>query len=189
MTQCLSEAGTKAAVATCGFAPVGLLAELTHRCPLQCPYCSNPIELERTDKELATAQWQDVLRQAAALGVLQLHLSGGEPTARKDLEDILGTAVEVGLYTNLITSGVLLTRERLAGMAKQGLDHVQLSIQDVEPKNADRIAMYDGAMAKKREVAKWVRDLDLPLTINVPVHRQNIARLPEMIDFAVEVGA
>ena len=99
MTKCLSEAGTKAAVATCGFAPVGLLAELTHRCPLQCPYCSNPIELERTDKELTTAQWQDALRQAAALGVLQLHLSGGEPTARKDLEDILGTAVEVGLYT------------------------------------------------------------------------------------------
>lgn len=187
MTTCLSEAGTKAAVATCGFAPVGLLAELTHRCPLQCPYCSNPVNLDRT--EMDTAAWQDVLRQAAALGVLQLHLSGGEPTARKDLEDILTTAVEVGLYTNLITSGVLLTRERLEGMARQGLDHVQLSIQDVEDKSADRIALYDGAMAKKREMAKWVRELGLPLTINVPVHRQNIARLPEMIDFAVEVGA
>ena len=97
-------------------APVGLLAELTHRCPLQCPYCSNPLELERANAELDTAAWQGVLSQAARLGVLQVHLSGGEPTVRRDLEDIVATAAEAGLYTNLITAGVLLTRERLEAL-------------------------------------------------------------------------
>jgi pyrroloquinoline quinone biosynthesis protein E len=174
---------------SCSRAPLGLLAELTHRCPLQCPYCSNPLELERVNRELSTAEWQDVMRQAAALGVLQLHLSGGEPSIRTDLEDILETAVEVGLYTNLITSGVALTRERLERMAKIGIDHVQLSLQDVDAANGDRIAAYKGAFAKKREFAGWVKELGLPLTINVPVHRQNIGNLPAIIDFAVEAGA
>lgn len=173
----------------CARAPVGLLAELTHRCPLQCPYCSNPLELERSNTELTTEQWQSVMRQAAALGVLQVHLSGGEPTARKDLEDIVRTAAEVGLYTNLITAGVLLTRDRLKALADAGLDHVQLSIQDVEPDNADRIAAYKGGAAKKHEVAGWVKDLGLPLTLNAPLHRQNIKSLPRIIDYAVEIGA
>ena len=143
--------------ALCARAPIGMLCELTHRCPLQCPYCSNPTELERVNTELTTAEWQDVMRQAGALGVLQIHLSGGEPTARKDLEDIVKVAAEVGLYTNLITAGVTLTRDRLQKLAELGLDHVQLSIQDVDPENADRIAAYKGGMAKKIEVAKWVR--------------------------------
>jgi pyrroloquinoline quinone biosynthesis protein E len=173
----------------CQRAPVGLLAELTHRCPLQCPYCSNPLELERAGAELDTAAWQNVLRQAARLGVLQLHLSGGEPTVRRDLEDIVATAAEVGLYTNLITAGVLLTRERLQDLAARGLDHVQLSIQDVDPANADRIAHYEGGHAKKCQVAWWVRETGLALTINAPVHRQNLDRLEGIIDFAVAVGA
>jgi pyrroloquinoline quinone biosynthesis protein E len=162
---------------------------LTHRCPLQCPYCSNPLALEGTGTELDTAAWQDVLRQAARLGVLQLHLSGGEPTVRRDLEDIVATAAEVGLYTNLITAGVLLTPARLEGLAARGLEHVQLSIQDVDATNADRIAHYQGGHAKKREVARWVGEIGLALTINAPVHRQNLDRLPEIIDFAVEAGA
>lgn len=174
---------------TCQRAPVGLLAELTHRCPLQCPYCSNPLALEGAGAELDTATWQDVLRQAARLGVLQLHLSGGEPTVRRDLEDIVATAAEVGLYANLITAGVLLSRARLAELAARGLDHVQLSIQDVEPGNADRIAHYAGGHAKKRQVAGWVRELGLALTINAPVHRQNLDRLPDIIEFAAEMGA
>jgi PqqA peptide cyclase len=173
----------------CERAPVGLLAELTHRCPLQCPYCSNPLALEGPGGELTTGEWQDVLRQAAALGVLQLHLSGGEPTVRRDLEEIVATAVEAGLYTNLITAGVLLTRARLEGLAERGLDHVQLSIQDVEAANADRIAHYDGGQVKKRQLARWVGELGLPLTINAPVHRQNLDRLPDIIDFAVQMGA
>lgn len=175
--------------ALCARAPIGMLCELTHKCPLQCPYCSNPVELERANTELTTAEWQDVMRQAAELGVLQIHLSGGEPTARKDLEDIVKVAAEVGLYTNLITAGVTLTRDRMKALADVGLDHVQLSVQDVDAENADRIAAYKGGMAKKIEVAKWVKEFGLPLTINAPIHRQNIHNVPRMIDFAVEMGA
>ena len=169
--------------------PVGLLAELTHRCPLQCPYCSNPLALERVANELPTEVWLDVLAQAAELGVLQLHLSGGEPTVRRDLEEIIAQAAKVGLYSNLITAGVLLTRDRLARLADCGLDHVQVSIQDTEPSNADRIAHYQGGHAKKLQLAQWVRDLGLPLTINAPIHRQNIASLPAYIDLAQQLGA
>lgn len=169
--------------------PLGILAELTYRCPLQCPYCSNPLEMDRVDTELSTGEWRDVMRQAGVLGVLQLHLSGGEPTVREDLEDILEAAVQAGLYTNLITSGVTLTRERLAGLVKIGLHHVQLSIHDIDPANAERISGYQGGAEKKREVARWVKELGLPLTINVVVHRHNIENLPAIIDYAVEAGA
>ena len=169
--------------------PTGLLAELTHRCPLQCPYCSNPIELERANVELTAGEWGDAFRRAAEIGALQLHLSGGEPTVRKDLEEILAFAVDAGLYTNLITSGVTLTRDRLEGLAEIGLDHVQLSIQDVEPDNAERISHYEGGFERKRRVANWTRELGMGLTINAPMHRQNIAHLPQIIDFAVQSGA
>jgi pyrroloquinoline quinone biosynthesis protein E len=169
--------------------PIGLLAELTHRCPLQCPYCSNPLALERVGNELSTQIWLDVLAQAANLGVLQLHLSGGEPTVRRDLEEIVAHAARVGLYCNLITSAVTLTRERLEGLAARGLDHVQISIQGARSDNADRIAHYRDAHRKKLDVARWVRELGLPLTINAPVHRQNIVELPAIIELAVDLGA
>jgi len=177
------------AAQACVRAPVGLLAELTHRCPLQCPYCSNPLELERVSGELPTETWLDVLAQAAELGILQLHLSGGEPTVRRDLEEIVEQAARVGLYSNLITSAVPLTRERLEGLAERGLDHVQISIQDAEAANADRIAHYPQGYARKLEVARWVRALGLPLTINAPIHRQNIHSLPAIIELAVGLGA
>lgn len=173
----------------CATAPEGLLAELTHRCPLQCPYCSNPTELERVDRELDTEEWINVFRQAADMGVLQIHLSGGEPTVRRDLEEIVIKTTEFGLYSNLITAGVTLTRERLERLANCGIDHVQLSIQDIEPKNADRLAAYKRGFEKKVQVAEWVRDFDLPLTINAPIHRQNIANVERIIQFAVDVGA
>ncbi len=193
MSEPIAETSTSSHMAevtsTCARAPVGLLAELTHRCPLQCPYCSNPLDMERVNTELSTAEWVSVMKQAGELGILQIHLSGGEPTARKDLEEIVAAAAAAGLYTNLITAGVLLTRERLEKLRDAGLDHVQLSIQDVDPENADRIAAYKGGSAKKREVARWVRELDMPLTINAPLHRQNIKSLPAIIDYAVEVGA
>jgi pyrroloquinoline quinone biosynthesis protein E len=169
--------------------PVGLLAELTHRCPLQCPYCSNPLALERVAGELTTAQWLDVLAQAADLGVLQLHLSGGEPTVRRDLEAIVAQAAKVGVYSNLITAAVLLTRERLEGLAHLGLDHVQISLQDTDAANADRIAHYKGGHAKKLEAARWVREIGLPLTLNAPIHRQNIDSLPAFIELAERLGA
>ncbi|OBS54499.1 pyrroloquinoline quinone biosynthesis protein PqqE, partial [Methylosinus sp. 3S-1] len=169
--------------------PAGLLAELTHRCPLQCPYCSNPLELERSNAELTAAQWGETFRQAASIGALQLHLSGGEPTIRRDLEEILGYAVEAGLYSNLVTSAVLLTRERLQRLAEIGLDHVQVSVQDVVAESSDRISAFEGGVEKKRDVARWAREFGLGLTINAPIHRQNIDHLPQIIDFAVEVGA
>ena len=112
-----------AAGVSCARAPIGLLAELTHRCPLQCPYCSNPLELDRVNQELTTAECQDVMRQAAELGVLQIHLSGGEPTVRKDLEEIVEVAAKAGLYTNLITAGVTQTRDSLKGLQDLGRDH------------------------------------------------------------------
>src|SRR5437764_12384680 len=129
--------------------PLGLLAELTHRCPLACPYCSNPLALEAREDELDTATWLRVFREAAALGVLQVHLSGGEPGARRDLVDITAGAHAAGLYTNLITSAVGITDKTLGALAEAGLDHVQISIQDSDAASADCIAGYAGAFARK----------------------------------------
>ena len=170
-------------------APVGLLAELTYRCPLACPYCSNPVEVEARGGELDTQSWQRVFSEAAEIGILHAHLSGGEPAARRDLAEIVAHCTKVGLYTNLITSGIGLTRESLQRLADAGLDHVQLSIQDVEAASADHIAGYEGAFARKMDVAKWVREVDLPLTINAVIHRANIERAGRMVEFAVELGA
>jgi len=190
----LSEEGKDSgeiAYEACARAPIGLLAELTHRCPLQCPYCSNPVDLERANTELTTEEWQSVMRQAAALGILQIHLSGGEPTARRDLVEIVKTASQCGLYTNLITAAVLLKREQLEKLKEAGLDHVQISIQDSDarPENADRVGGYKGGSAKKKVVAGWVRKLGLPLTINAPIHRHNVDNVEGIINYAVELGA
>ena len=133
--------------------PLGLLAELTHRCPLGCPYCSNPLKLDPRADELDTATWARVFREAAALGVLQVHLSGGEPGARRDLVEITAAARAAGLYTNLITSAVGVTAKLIRRLADAGLDHVQVSIQDSDEKSADRIAGYEGAYARKRALA------------------------------------
>src|SRR5690606_4008238 len=145
--------------------PMALLAELTHRCPLQCPYCSNPVALEATRHEIDTATWQRVIEEAAALGAMQIHFSGGGPTVRKDLEQLVETARDAGLYSNLITAGVLLDEGRLGRLVEAGLDHVQLSFQDSEAAGAERIGGYAGAQEKKRHVAALVRQAGLPLTI------------------------
>ena len=170
-------------------APLGLLAELTHRCPLGCPYCSNPLALDAPKDELDTAAWARVFREAAALGVLQVHLSGGEPGARRDLVEIAAAAHEAGLYTNLITSAVGLTDATLGRLAEGGLDHVQISIQDSEPDSADHIAGYRGAFARKQALAAAAVRLGLPLTVNMVVHRANIGRIAAMVDLAVSFGA
>jgi len=169
--------------------PLAMLAELTHRCPLQCPYCSNPLELTRRSDELETEEWADVFRQAAALGVLQVHLSGGEPTARKDLPALVAAARDSGLYTNLITAGVLLTRDGLFELAERGLDHVQLSIQDSEATGAERIGHFQGGHARKLACALWVREAGLPLTVNAVVHRQNLDHLEDIIALAHSLDA
>ena len=170
-------------------APLALLVEVTHRCPLQCPYCANPLELDRAREEIDTDTWRRVLGEAAALGVLQVHFSGGEPLARRDLEDLVRHAVGKGLYTNLITSAVTLTAERLERLVAAGIDHVQISFQDVEDAPGDRVAGFAGAQRLKREAAARVRAAGLPLTVNAVMHRQNLARLPEMIQLAVDMGA
>jgi pyrroloquinoline quinone biosynthesis protein E len=171
------------------YKPLGLLAELTHRCPLGCPYCSNPLALDSREQELDTFTWARVFSEAAALGVLQVHLSGGEPGARRDLVEITASAQNAGLYTNLITSGIGIPATRLSELAEAGLDHVQISIQDSAPQSADRIAGYQGAFARKRGLALEVVKLGLPLTINIVVHRANIERIPEMVQLALALGA
>ncbi len=169
--------------------PLALLAELTHRCPLRCPYCSNPLALERAGAELDTVTWQRVLSEAAALGVLQVHFSGGEPLARRDLAVLVGHAAKVGLYGNLITSGIGLDAARMTRLAEAGLEHVQLSLQDVDPAQGDRVAGLPGAQAQKHRTARIVREAGLPLTVNAVVHRQNLDRLGDMIELALALGA
>ncbi|MGA7024599.1 MAG: pyrroloquinoline quinone biosynthesis protein PqqE [Pseudolabrys sp.] len=170
-------------------APLGLLAELTHRCPLGCAYCSNPLALDKRGDELDTATWGRVFGEAAALGVLQVHLSGGEPAARRDLPEIVKAARVAGLYNNLITSAVGLTSQSLAVLADAGLDHVQISIQDSDGISADHIAGYQGGSAQKRAIARDVVKLGLPLTINMVVHRANIGRVESMVELALSLGA
>lgn len=169
--------------------PIGLLAELTHRCPLACPYCSNPLELTARARELSTAEWLRVLEEAAALGVLQLHLSGGEPTLRTDLEAIVARARALELYSNLITAGVGVSERRLEALVAAGLDHVQLSVQDVDPEGCDRIGGFKGSLARKLAFARAVRRLGLPLTLNAVVHRHNLDRLERFVELALELGA
>jgi len=193
--------------------PYALLAEITYRCPLHCPYCSNPIAVEsavlsgqRTARspaapnalrtahvtannaELTTDEWKRVIREAAALGVLQIGFSGGEPLARRDLADLVRAAREANLYTNLITSGIGLDDERVHLLRDAGLDSVQLSFQSDQSDLSDEIA---GARAHQRklDVAAKIRAADIPLSLNFVIHRRNIDRLPEIIDLAETLGA
>jgi pyrroloquinoline quinone biosynthesis protein E len=167
--------------------PYTLVAELTHRCPLACPYCSNPRALVRGDAELTTAEWVRVIGEAADLGVMQMHLTGGEPLARSDLEAIAKAARDRGLYVNLVTSGVPLDRARLERLAPS-LDHVQLSVQDADEASSDRVAGLPSHAAKMR-VAGWVKELGLPLTVNVVLHRANLDRVTEIVAMAERLGA
>jgi pyrroloquinoline quinone biosynthesis protein E len=168
--------------------PTTLLAELTHRCPLHCPYCSNPVELLRADAELATEEWKRVFSEARSLGVLQLGLSGGEPLLRKDLEELAAHARSTGLYTTLVTSGLGLTRVRAERLKQAGLEHIQISIQDSDPKVAEQIAGVR-SVKHKQIAAALVRELGFAFTINVVLHRANLDRIAEIIDLAAELGA
>ncbi len=168
--------------------PTTLLAELTHRCPLHCPYCSNPLDLARASAELATADWARVFSEARALGVLQLGLSGGEPLVRRDLEELVAHARGLGLYTTLVTSGLGFTAERGRRLVEAGLDHVQISFQDSERESAERIAGARSWDAKHRAAAA-VRDLGLAFTVNVVLHRDNLDRVEAIIELAAGLGA
>ncbi len=162
--------------------PLALIAEITHRCPLHCVYCSNPLELAAASTELKTDDWRRVFTEAAQLGVLHLHLTGGEPLARTDLEALITAAHSAKLYTNLITSGLGLSRERLKKLVDSGLDHIQLSFQDFQPDRADWIAGTK-SHAHKIELAAWILEHRIAFTANLVVHRQNLDHLEEMIAF------
>ena len=168
--------------------PTTLLAELTHRCPLHCPYCSNPLEMIRAEGELATDDWKRVFTQARALGVLQLGLSGGEPMVRKDLEELASHARSLGLYSTLVTSGLGLTRARAERLREAGLEHIQVSIQDADTETAERIAGVSSVKQKRAAVAV-AKELGFALSINVVLHRANLDRIGPIIDLAAEMGA
>jgi len=168
--------------------PYTLVAELTYRCPLKCVYCSNPLALEQHRGEIDTATWTRILGEAEALGVVQVNLTGGEPLVRDDLETIVAASRDRQLYTNLITSGVPLTRERLARLKDAGLDAVQISLQDTTPARSQDIAGVD-RFADKLDAVSWTRELGLPLTLNVVLHRDNVDRAAEFITWAEHLGA
>ena len=183
-----SPAAQRAPVAPVLGEPTTLLAELTYRCPLHCPYCSNPLEMSRAEAELSTDDWKRVFTQARDLGVLQLGLSGGEPLVRKDLEELVAHARQEGLYTTLVTSGLGLTRRRAERLKAAGIDHIQISFQDTDQANADRIAGIKLGR-QKQEAASLVKELGLAFSVNVVLHRGNLDRLAEIIAFAAEAGA
>ncbi|MBO0870828.1 MAG: pyrroloquinoline quinone biosynthesis protein PqqE, partial [Micromonosporaceae bacterium] len=169
-------------------APLGLLAELTYRCPLHCAYCANPLNLTDYRDELSTADWIRVLGQARDLGVLQVHFSGGEPLLRPDLPELVDHAHQLGMYVNLVTSGIPLSAGSLSSLVDAGLDHFQLSIQDDRASAADSMAGMP-AHARKLAVAAQVREYGLPLTINAVLHRGNIERLAGLTELAVTLRA
>lgn len=170
--------------------PYSLVAELTYRCPLRCPYCSNPTNCgnEAYRAELTTEEWSRVFAEAGALGVLQLGLTGGEPLARRDLPELVAAAAGHGLYTTLVTAALTLNRRRAEQLQEAGLDHVQISFQDSNPTNSDRIA-GTRSWDRKVEAARLVRKLDFPLTINVVLHRQNWDNIAEILALAESLGA
>ena len=170
-------------------APIGLLVELTHRCPLGCPYCSNPLALERPGTELDGETWKRVFSEAAALGALHVHLSGGEPTARRDIVELTRHASRSGLYTNLITSGIGVSEKLTGDLAEAGLDHAQLSFQGADKETNDRLGHYAGSWERKRGFASYVIKAGMPLTINAVIHRANLHQVGAFIELAVELGA
>ncbi|MGD1873316.1 MAG: pyrroloquinoline quinone biosynthesis protein PqqE [Mastigocoleus sp.] len=170
--------------------PLTLIAELTHRCPLRCPYCSNPLNYSEINKnqELPTQHWLDAINQAAKLGILQLGFTGGEPLLRKDLEVMVETAASTGMYTSLITAGTILTPQRAAKLKDCGLDHIQISIQDSQAAQSDYIAGVV-SFEQKLTAAKLVKKLGFPLTINVVLHRHNLDRIADIIELCKTLQA
>jgi pyrroloquinoline quinone biosynthesis protein E len=164
------------------FSPLAVIAEVTHRCPLHCVYCSNPTQLTAASDELSTAEWISVFRQAGKLGMLHAHFTGGEPLARADLTELIAAARAAGLYTNLITSGIGLNEQRLQMLVDAGLDHIQVSFQDSREEAANWIGGAK-AHAHKIELSHAIRRHKIAFTVNLVVHRQNLDHLEEMIAF------
>jgi PqqA peptide cyclase len=167
--------------------PLALIAEVTHRCPLHCVYCSNPLELAGAAAELSTDEWTSVFQQCGKLGMLHAHFTGGEPLARTDLTELISAARAAGLYTNLITSGIGLNEQRLQTLVSAGLDHIQISFQDSREEAANWIAGAK-AHAHKIELSRAIRRHKVAFTVNLVVHRQNLDHLEEMIAFIEQLN-
>jgi pyrroloquinoline quinone biosynthesis protein E len=163
--------------------PLALIAELTHRCPLHCVYCSNPLEMTNRAEELPTEVWSRVFQEAAKLGVLQADFTGGEPLARPDILELIRAARTAGLYVNLITSGMPLDKARLAKLVEAGLDHLQLSFQGANPETAEEISGTK-SHAQKLHVLEWLTKIRLAVTLNFVIHRRNIDQIEEMLQIA-----
>lgn len=169
--------------------PLWLLAELTYRCPLQCPYCSNPLDFSSQENELTTAQWIEVFRQAREMGSVQLGFSGGEPLLRKDLPELISAARELGFYTNLITSGIGLSEKKLHTFADAGLDHIQISFQASDPALNAALAGNEKAFHQKLAMAKAVKALGYPMVLNFVLHRHNIDQIDQIIALSLQLEA
>lgn len=169
--------------------PLWLLAELTYRCPLQCPYCSNPLDFSQHENELTTEQWIEVFRQARAMGSVQLGFSGGEPLTRKDLPELIAAACDLGFYTNLITSGIGLTAKKLDSFAQAGLDHIQISFQASDETLNAALAGSQKAFQHKLEMAQAVKAHGYPMVLNFVLHRHNIDQIDEIIALCIALEA
>ncbi len=169
--------------------PLWLLAELTYRCPLQCPYCSNPLDFAQQEKELTTAQWIEVFKQARAMGAVQIGFSGGEPLVRKDLPELIKAARDLGFYTNLITSGIGLTQKKIDAFAEAGLDHIQISFQASDEVLNAALAGSKKAFQQKLEMARAVKAHGYPMVLNFVLHRHNIDQIDRIIELCIELEA
>ncbi len=168
--------------------PLWLLAELTYRCPLQCPYCSNPVEIAKYQNELSTEDWVRVMQQARKMGATQLGFSGGEPLVRQDLEELIQEARHLGYYTNLITSGVGMDEKRVKRFKDAGLDHIQISFQASD----EELNNYLGgtkSFQHKKEMARVVKEYEYPMVLNIVIHRKNIDQIRDILDMTVELKA
>ncbi|WP_151812115.1 pyrroloquinoline quinone biosynthesis protein PqqE [Acinetobacter bereziniae] len=169
--------------------PLWLLAELTYRCPLQCPYCSNPLDYTQHKNELTTQQWCDVFDQARQLGAVQLGFSGGEPLVRQDLEQLVAHAHQQGFYTNLITSGMGLTEQRVSCLKQAGLDHIQVSFQASDPLVNDALAGSKYAFEQKYNMCRIIKKYEYPMVLNFVIHRHNIDQIEQIIELCLELNA
>ncbi|MEM7304870.1 MAG: pyrroloquinoline quinone biosynthesis protein PqqE [Pseudomonadota bacterium] len=168
--------------------PLWLLAELTYRCPLQCPYCSNPVEIAKYRNEISTEDWVRVMQQARKMGATQLGFSGGEPLIRKDLEELIQEARHLGFYTNLITSGVGMDEKRVKRFKDAGLDHIQISFQ-ASNEELNNFIGGSKSFQHKKDMARVVKEYEYPMVLNIVIHRKNIDQIRDILDMTVELNA
>ena len=168
--------------------PRWLLAELTYACPLQCPYCSNPLNYAHINDELSTEDWKRVLKQSREMGAVQLGFSGGEPLLRSDLIELVQYAHQLGYYSNLITSGYSMDETKIIALKKAGLDHIQISLQASSQELNDYIAGTE-SFKQKKTVAKLVKKHGYPMVLCVVLHRANIHQMEDILEMAIELEA